>query len=416
MMAMAELFDVAVIGAGPAGAAAAIHAARAGYDVVLIDSARFPRDKTCGDGLTPRAMHQLTQLGIDVSSANAGYTNRGLELAGFGGEVTAPWPRTYPTDVGTAIPRRVFDELLVRTAQAAGAQLWEGHPARDPVITDNRITSFQVGPRTVSPRWVIVADGVRSPFGKALGRTWHQDEVYGIAARAYCTSPHADKPWMYSHVELTDAEGQVQPGYGWIFPLGGQAGTVNIGCGALSTSLRPARINTKKLLAFYADQQRNQWSLGPVEDVASALLPMGGAVSNVAGANWALIGDAAACVNPLNGEGIDYGLETAALAVALLADAPLTHRWPATLRAAYGEAFLLARTAARLLTYPQFLPVVGPLGLRGPVGRMLMPAAARLMGNLVTDADRDLIARVWRTAGKGVSFARRDSPLWGTTA
>ena len=116
---------------------------------------------------------------------------------------------------------------------------------------------------------------------------------------------------------------------------------------------------------------------------------MGGAVSTVAGANWMLIGDAAACVNPLNGEGIDYGLETAAMAVSLLGGKDFTLVWPDRLRAAYGEAFVLARTAARLLTYPQFLPVAGPVALRGPVGRMLMPAAARLMGNLVTDEDRD---------------------------
>ena len=143
---------------------------------------------------------------------------------------------------------------------------------------------------------------------------------------------------------------------------------------------------------------------------------MGGAVSNVAGANWMIIGDAAACINPLNGEGIDYGLETAALAVGLLGPKDFTLAWPAVLREHYGESFLLARTAARLLTYPQFLPLAGPLALRGPIGRMLMPAAARLMGNLITDDDRDLIARTWRAAGRTVSSLRRDTPLWDSTA
>lgn len=84
------------------------------------------------------------------------------------------------------------------------------------------------------------------------------------------------------------------------------------------------------------------------------------------------------------------------------------------MRAHYGEAFVLARTAARLLTYPQFLPFAGPVALRGPVGRMLMPAAARLMGNLVTDEDRDVIARAWRLVGRGVAAARRDTPLWNS--
>ncbi|QRP60065.1 geranylgeranyl reductase family protein [Corynebacterium minutissimum] len=397
--------DVAVVGAGPAGAAAAIHAARAGHDTVLIDASPFPRDKTCGDGLTPRAMHQLDLLGIEP---NASYRNRGLKLHGFGGSVTAPWPATYPSQEGTALPRYEFDALLVTAAQDAGARLFTG-TASDPKLTGNRLTSFAVGQQRVSAKWVIVADGVRSTFGKQLGRRWDRNEVYGIAARAYADSPHDGEEWMHSHVELKDSDGIVQPGYGWIFPLGQG---VNIGLGALSTASRPARLNTKKALSFYADQQRADWGLGELRNVTSAMLPMGGAVSGVAGANWMLIGDAAACVNPLNGEGIDYGLETAALAVEMLGTKDLTLAWPDRLRAEYGEAFLLARTAARLLTYPQFLPLAGPIAMRGPVGRMLMPAAARLMGNLITEEDKDLIARAWRLAGGAVSALRRDTPLW----
>lgn len=400
--------ELAVVGAGPAGAAAAIHAARAGREVLLIDAATFPRDKTCGDGLTPRAMHELERLGLDI---NPTYRNRGLKLHGYGGSVTAPWPASYPVSHGTALPRTRFDAALVDAALAAGASLIHG-TATAPVVTGNRLVSFQVAGEEVKAERVIVADGVRSTFGKQLGRTWHKGEVYGIAARSYARSTRADETWMHSHVELKDDSGQVQPGYGWIFPLGAQLGQVNLGVGALSTQQRPAKINTKKLLQFYAQQQAAEWGLGPVEQVASAALPMGGAVTRVAGENWMLIGDAAACVNPLNGEGIDYGLETARMAVALLDARDYTLAWPDALRAAYGEAFLLARTAARLLTYPQFLPLAGPVALRGPVGRMLMPAAARLMGNLITEEDRDVVARAWRLAGRGVSLARSASPLW----
>ena len=409
--------DVLVVGAGPAGSAAAAHAAEAGHEVLLIDSASFPRDKTCGDGLTPRAYHQLRRLGVADEIAG-GYVNQGLKLHGFGGSVTAPWPEGHYGTVGSAMPRTLFDALLVRTAVARGATLWEDATAVSVERTADRVDAVTVrrgGVDTrVQARWIIVADGVRSTFGRLLGRQWHRGEVYGIAARSYCTTPHSREPWIHSHVELRDEDGAVQPGYGWIFPLGG--GRVNLGAGALSTDARPAKVNTKKLLSHYAAQRREEWELGPETDVASALLPLGGAVSNVAGENWALIGDAAACVNPLNGEGIDYGLETAELVVDLLGTGPLTHAWPELLRDTYGEAFLLARTAARLLTYPRFLPLVGPLGLRGPVGARLMPAAARLMGNLIVDEDRDLIARAWRAAGGAVSRVRRDSPLWSATA
>ena len=111
--------------------------------------------------------------------------------------------------------------------------------------------------------------------------------------------------------------------------------------------------------------------------------------------------------------GIDYGLETAVAAVELIADGgDLTLAWPALLREHYGEAFTLARTLARLLTYPQFLPLAGPVALRGLGGRYLMPAAARLMGNLVGEEDRDLVARLWRLAGKGARAASGGQPLW----
>jgi len=404
-------WDVLVVGAGPSGSAAAVAAQRAGLDTLLIDAQPANRDKTCGDGLTPRAVHALRTLGLD--HVLPAYRNRGLKLHGYGGAVTAPWPEGRYGTEGSASPRAHFDAALVAEAEKAGATVWHDCPATGVDLTGGAISSVATPRGEVSPRWVMVADGVRSPFGKLLGRTWHRGEVYGIAARSYCTSPHAGEPWMHSHVELRDDDGSIQPGYGWIFPLGepgGGEGLVNLGCGALSTQARPAKVNTKKLLAQYAEQQRGTWGLGPATGVTSALLPMGGAVSNVAGPNWALIGDAAACVNPLNGEGIDYGLETAVMAVDLIRRGrDLTLAWPDELRRSYGEAFVLARTAARLLTYPRFLPLAGPVALRGPVGKRIMPAAARLMGNLVTDEDRDLISRAWRAASR---IAPVKAPLW----
>jgi flavin-dependent dehydrogenase len=181
-----------------------------------------------------------------------------------------------------------------------------------------------------------------------------------------------------------------------VFPLGG--GEVNIGVGTLATARRPAGVQLKGLLDLYTDQRRDDWQIaGPVRAPASALLPMGGAVSGVAGRNWALIGDAAGCVNPLNGEGIDYGLETGRTIAGLLEEPDWSLAWPATLRRHYGEAFSIARRLAGLLTVPRLLPAAGPVGMRS---RALMTVALRVMGNLVTDADRDLTARAWRTAGR----------------
>ena len=130
----------------------------------------------------------------------------------------------------------------------------------------------------------------------------------------------------------------------------------------------------------------------------SALLPMGGAVTHVAGPNWALVGDAAACVNPLNGEGIDYGLEGGRLVVDLMPRGRRSRGGMAEpLREHYGEAFSIARRLAGLVTVPRLLPALGPAGMRSD---WLMTLALRWMGNLVTDEDRDRAARVWRWAGR----------------
>ncbi len=167
-------------------------------------------------------------------------------------------------------------------------------------------------------RRLVVADGVRSPLGKLLGRQWHQDTVYAVAGRSYVASARSDDPWISSHLELRGEQGEVLSGYGWIFPLG--TGEVNLGVGTLATEQRPANVAVRPLMQHYAEQRRADFGLsGELRAPTSALLPMGGAVSHVAGPNWALIGDAAACVNPLNGEGIDYGLETGRLVVDLMA-------------------------------------------------------------------------------------------------
>lgn len=178
--------------------------------------------------------------------------------------------------------------------------------------------------------------------------------------------------------------------------------------GTLATAKRPAAGSLRPLIELYASRRRGEWGLGETTRVASALLPMGGAVSGVAGRNWALIGDAAACVNPLNGEGIDYGLEGGRLVAGVLGADDLTQLWPALLRERYGRAFSAARRLAGLLTLPRFLPATGPVGMGSTA---LMTVAVRVMGNLVTERDEDLVARAWR-AGGGASLRWDRRPLF----
>ncbi|MCX5041676.1 geranylgeranyl reductase family protein [Aldersonia sp. NBC_00410] len=389
--------EVLVVGAGPAGSAAAAWAARRGYEVLLVDAAAFPRDKTCGDGLTPRAVAELDRLGLgDWVRARA--TNRGLKLAGFGHEQVIAWPGGALPSVGSAVARTELDARIREAAVDSGASAVQAR-AVDIERDGPRVAAVTLqtpeGVHTVACRTLVVADGVRSPIGKLLGRTWHRDSAYGVAARAYAKTERSTEEWISSDLELRDPSGKLQPGYGWVFPLAN--GEVNIGVGSLATARRPADVALRPLLEQYATLRSAEWEFeGPLRAVSSALLPMGGAVSGVAGPNWALVGDAAACVNPLNGEGIDYGLEGGRMLADLL-DAPdLTALWPATLRAHYGRAFSVARRLAALTTLPRVLPTAGPRALRS--GRV-MGVAVRVMGNLVTDEDTDLVARMWRGSG-----------------
>ena len=396
--------DVLVVGAGPAGSAAAAWAARAGHDVVLSDAAVFPRDKACGDGLTPRAVAELDLLGLG-EWVRGRARNRGLRAAGFGQELLLPWPGGSLPDHGSAVPRADLDARIRDVALRDGAVPLEGARAVDVERNGERVSAVVFegsdGERfAVACRRLVVADGARSPLGRVLGRTWHRDTAYGVAARGYVTSGRGDDEWISSHLELRSAEGELLSGYGWVFPLGRPdgVGRVNIGVGTLATARRPAGVALRTLMQAYAEARRAEWQLvGPVREPASALLPMGGAVSGVAGRNWALVGDAAGCVNPLNGEGIDYGLETGRIVVDLLEEPDWSAAWPETLRQHYGEAFSIARRLAGLLTVPRLLPAAGPVGMRS---RALMTVALRVMGNLVTEEDRDAVARAWRLAGR----------------
>ena len=401
--------DVLVVGAGPAGSATAAWAARAGLDVLLVDAETFPRDKPCGDGLTPRAIAELDQLGLSPW-LDGRARNWGLRAAGFGQELYLPWPGGSLPRHGGAAPRRELDAAIRQVALDAGVAALEGQRAVDVRIEGGQVRGVTfasgTGPsadrREITCRRLVVADGARSQLGRRLGRTWHRSTAYGVAARAYIASHRSDDPWISSHLELRGERDEVLSGYGWVFPLGD--GEVNVGVGTLATDRHPADVNLRGLLSHYAEARREEWQFeGDIRAPWSALLPMGGAVSGVAGPNWLLVGDAAGCVNPLNGEGIDYGLETGRLAAQVLAGTVpnaslnLANQWAPLLKDHYGTAFSIARRLAGFLTVPGLLPALGPVGMRS---RALMTVALRVMGNLVTPEDTDTVARLWRVAGR----------------
>ena len=180
-------------------------------------------------------------------------------MAGFGSTVQVDWPGPSFPATGSAVPRTELDDRIRQVAEASGATMMLGVKAVD-VEHDSsgRVTAVVLADGSrVGCRALIVADGARSTLGRALGRQWHQETAYGVAARGYLKSPRADEPWISSDLELRSVSGEVLPGYGWIFPLGN--GEVNIGVGALATSKRPADIALQALIRHYTDLKRSEW-------------------------------------------------------------------------------------------------------------------------------------------------------------
>lgn len=244
--------DVIVVGAGPAGSATAFFLAQAGVDVLLLEKATFPREKVCGDGLTPRAVRSLLAMGIDTSPEAGWLRNRGLRIIGGGMRLDIPWPdlASYP-DYGLVRPRTDFDEMLARHAQKAGARLHEATAVREPVLdAGGRVVGVTTRDgTTLRAPLVIAADGNSSRLSLAVGIRNRDDRPMGVAVRRYYHSPRHDDDMLESWLELWDGEpgrSRLLPGYGWIFGMGD--GTSNVGLGILNTSTAFQHTDYRELL------------------------------------------------------------------------------------------------------------------------------------------------------------------------
>jgi menaquinone-9 beta-reductase len=394
-------FDVVIVGAGPSGSACAYWLAAAGWSVCLIEKKEFPREKTCGDGLTPRSVHQLAQMGLEDVVAKNGHRYDGLRAFGFGASLEMNWPEhpVFP-NYGYTITRFNLDGLVAGHAATQGAVLMNGveavslleatpggperlKGARGVVVKEK--ATGAVG--EVRARYVVVADGQNSRLGRELGTQRNRHWPMGMALRGYYTSERHDEPWIDSHLDIRDPSGAVVPGYGWIFPLGD--GRVNVGVGLLSTAGKWKGVNTTKLQEYFVAQTSEAWGLNDqtcLGPPTGGRLPMGLAIGPRVGANTLTIGDAAGTVNPFNGEGIAYGYETGrlaagALAEALIADDPSALAlYDERLDKAYGEYYQVARAFVRVISEPRILAACVGLGLRvEPLMRELLKIMANLM-------------------------------------
>jgi geranylgeranyl reductase family protein len=406
--------DVLVIGGGPAGASAAYWLAKLGHEVTVVERKAFPREKTCGDGLTPRAVHQLNEMGLGDQLAQFHRYN-GLRATGMGRQLELEWPKhpVYP-QYGYVVRRRELDTMVARNAVAAGATLLEGHDALQPIVDRGFVRGAVVQPSIGDPleiraRYVVVADGANSRFGRALGTFRTREWPYGTAIRTYWETPRHAEPWIESALDVKDRNGNPMPGYGWIFPVGD--GTVNIGVGLLSTFREFKSVNTTHLLDAYAHQVAERWEIDadhPECKATSGRIPMGGSVGPKAGPSYLVIGDAAGSVNPFNGEGIDYAYETARMAAQVLhealdaGDPTALQRYPSMLETEYGEYFKVARLFARVIGRPALMRELTRVGMHS---RTLMEWVLRIMANLLRPDELGPAEMAYKAAANLVKLA-----------
>jgi geranylgeranyl reductase family protein len=410
--------DVIVVGAGPAGSSTAYHLAAAGADVLLLEKSVFPRDKICGDGLTPRAVRQLVAMGFDLDGPGW-QKNKGLRIVGAGHRLELPWPElaSFP-DYGAVRTRADLDETLARHAEKTGARLVERTAVTGPVLDERAgrvvgVTAKPVDDRgrrtgddlTYSAPIVVACDGVSSRLAVAMGLERRENRPMAVAVRAYYNTPRHDDEWMESWLELWDgAPGQsnLLPGYGWIFGVGD--GTANVGLGILNTSKAFQNADYKDLLTRWLANTPEEWGFrdeNMVGRIGSAALPMGFNRKPHYTRGMLLVGDSGGMVNPFNGEGIDYALESGSTAADIIVQAlarpegPARERvlagYAAALDAAYGGYFTLGRLFAKMIGNPTFMKQATRYGLPR---ESLMRFMLKLMANLTDPRGGDVSDRV----------------------
>lgn len=408
---MTTEFDVAIVGGGPSGSAAAHYLASKGHSVVVCEKKSFPREKTCGDGLTPRAVKVLADMGLH-DELQTWEKVRGLRVHAAGKTLELAFPELEDFEsYGLVKPRKELDQIVLDHAEAAGAKVLYETQAKEPIFDKGVMAGF-VAKREgqneeIRAKWVICAEGAATKFARSLGRVRDEDYPMGFAIRQYFKSPMEHSGWFEAYLDIRSGPQQV-PGYGWVFPVGD--GTVNAGVGLLSTYGGWRSVNLHDLQNDFVAQLPPEWEVNS-ETVCSkpraGRLFMGASVWPPHGPGFLLAGDAAGMINPCNGEGIAYGYETGRIAGRHIDEAlrsgssPVLTGYTEELRATYGPYFRLGRRFVRLIGHPTLMEKLVGMAMHS---QTVMSFALTLLANLED-------GRAHNAEQKGLKFMKKLAEL-----
>jgi len=362
---MKERYDAIIVGAGPGGSSTACALAARGFHVLLVDRETFPRDKTCGDGIAPRAVHALYRLDLREELQGRFKRTEGIRFyATRGGltEVRYPMGSRYP-DHGYVVPRRDLDHILLERARSLGAEVMQGCRVTGVLpLRGGRVPGVAAEYRgeklELEGRFIVGADGPSSLIGKELGLLRDDPLYLGVSVRCYMTGVRGISDFLEIYPE--DA---ISPSCGWIFPVDDT--TANVGVGFMLYARRKRKINLNRVFEDFTLRTRHAAAklreAEPLDRLRGAQLRvgLGGAVSRHL--NVLLVGDAASLTNPISGEGITYALESGRWAGETLAaamhsgDEDILDNYPRILDWYYRRYFYLGTLAIRYGNNPYFV-------------------------------------------------------------
>jgi len=367
---MKYIFDVVIVGAGPSGSAAAIKLANSGLKVALLDKARFPRDKTCGDALSVDVINQLAMLSPDLLAAFESMENK---MASFGVKIFSPdhhsidIPFIYKgkKSYGYICPRLDFDNLLVNFAKnSIGIQLFENCLVTS-IKTENEQATIETSMGTFVTRIVLGADGAHSVVSKFLGNIKMDKDHYCAGLRIYYENVNSFHEENFIELHFFK---EILPGYVWIFPLAGNR--ANVGIGVLSSVISRKKINLKETLAqllkIHPDLKERFKDAKPLETVKGYGLPLGSKKRKLSGDHFILLGDAASLIDPFSGEGIANAIRSGRVAADHVMNCFRENNFSASFNKAYDQEiyrrmwkeFSISKRLMRATKYPRLFNFV----------------------------------------------------------